>query len=153
MPDGELTPQEEAEKLIKRARIKAREIETKIEEAGGAYSALVYDAYNAMFMAARAALHYLDIPSSSHRTVASHYKHDIVEKGLIPSKFADHLQKIMVYWEEEQQGTKHEIDEARARRISEATKEVVDELAVVAGVKVPGHGAGSGIDRRLYTGQ
>lgn len=135
MADGELSPQEEAAKLIRRARIKAREIETKIQEAGGAYDALIYDAYNAMFMAARAALHVMGEECNSHRTVVAKYKHEIVEKKKVDDKFAGHLHKIQQYWEEEQTGTKHDIDSARAGRIYEATRDLVDALAGVAGVR------------------
>ncbi|MEO7994292.1 MAG: HEPN domain-containing protein [bacterium] len=133
--DSEFTPQQEAEKYIRRARMKAREIEAKLLETGGTYDALIYDSYNAMFMAARAALHVMEKQCNSHRTVASNYKHEIVEKKLIDPKFADHLHKIQVYWEEEQAGTKHEIDAERAQRIFVATRDIVDALAVVAGVK------------------
>ncbi|HYE79066.1 MAG TPA: HEPN domain-containing protein [bacterium] len=150
MAEEELQAREEAEKLIKRARIKAREIDTKIEEAGGPYDALIYDAYNAMFMAARAALHVLGFPSNSHRTVVSQYKHQIVEKKKIDPKFADHLLKIQTYWEEEQAGTKHDIDSDRAHRISTATREIVDALAVVAGVIEKGRNPAR--DRELYLG-
>jgi|GEM_PF-3872606 len=149
MSDGELSPQEEAAKLIRRARIKAREIETKIEETGGPYSALIYDAYNAMFMAARAALHYRGVECNSHRTVVSHYKHDIVEKKLVDPRFDGHLTKIQQYWEEEQTGTKHEIDRDRAIRIFQATRDLVDALAVVAGDKPA---ATNSHTRQLYQG-
>ncbi|MCG3151690.1 MAG: hypothetical protein GEEBNDBF_00971 [bacterium] len=145
----ELNPQEEAAKLIRRARIKAREIETKIEEAGGAYDTLIYDAYNAMFMAARAALHNMGVECNSHRTVVSHYRHDIIEKKLIDPKFESHLSKIQTYWEEEQQGTKHDIDADRAKRVAGATLELVDALAGLSGAKPTSLTAQQ---RQLYTG-
>ncbi|MBU1023043.1 HEPN domain-containing protein [bacterium] len=113
--------------MIRKARIKARGMQQLVTD--GNWDNIITDAYNVMYMAARGALSKLGYELNTHQTVASHYRHQVVEKDLIDMKFANHLTKIKKYWENEQNGQPEEIDQARAERIVQATLDLVDALA------------------------
>ena len=113
--------------MIRKARIKARGMQQLVAE--GNWDNIIIDAYNTMFMAARGALSKMGHDVNTHQTVASHYRREVVEKGLIDKKYGNHLMKIKKYWENEHDGQPEEIDHARAQRIVQATLDLVDALA------------------------
>jgi uncharacterized protein (UPF0332 family) len=115
--------------MIRKARIKARGMRQQVSV--GRWGNIISDAYNVMYMAARGALMKMGYQANTHQTVAARYRHEIIEKGLIDQKFADHLAKIKRYWENEQRGEPEQIDQARAERIAKATLELVDALATI----------------------
>ncbi|MCD6216268.1 HEPN domain-containing protein [bacterium] len=113
--------------MIRKARIKARGMQHQVKE--GDWDNIIVDAYNVMFMAARGALKKMGHTVSTHQTVASNYRREVIDKGVIDKKYANHLSKIKKYWENEQEGHPEEIDHARAERIVQATLDLVDALA------------------------
>jgi len=125
--------QEDFEGMLRKARIKARDMQLKVE--GGTWDTIISDAYNVMYMAARGALGKMGISANTHQTVASQYRRMIVDAHQIDPKFADHLTKIKNYWEGEQKGESQVIDNARAGRIVQATLELVDALARIGSTK------------------
>ncbi|HDS29465.1 MAG TPA: HEPN domain-containing protein, partial [Firmicutes bacterium] len=61
----------EADTLMRRARIKVRDMQNRLER--GEIDHMIPDAYNVMFMAAKAALMKRGIEAASHRTVIASY--------------------------------------------------------------------------------
>jgi uncharacterized protein (UPF0332 family) len=122
-----MTVGDEADSLMRRARIKVRDMRNRVER--GEFDHIIPDAYNVMFMAAKAALLKRGFEVASHRTVISTYKREFIEKRIISPDFEGHLNKIQGYWEKE--GTKEAevIDTPRAGRIVEATHNLVEALA------------------------
>ena len=113
----------EADSLMRRARIKARDMSNRVER--GEIDHIIPDAYNVMFMAAKAALMKRGFEVASHRTVVATYRREFIEKRLIPQEFEGHLTKIQTYWEKEGSDEAEKIDMARANRIVEATHALV----------------------------
>jgi uncharacterized protein (UPF0332 family) len=118
---------DEADSLMRRARIKVRDMQNRIER--GDIAHMIPDAYNAMFMAAKAALLKRGLEAASHRTVISTYKHEFIDKRIISPEFEGHLSKIQGYWEKEGTAEAEKVDVARATRIFEATHNLVEALA------------------------
>ena len=119
----------DADAMIRKARIKARGMQVRVDE--GNWDNIVTDAYNVMFMAARGALAKLGVTVNTHQTVVAQYRRMIVEQSLVDKKFGEHLAKIKRYWENERNGQPEEVDQARATRIALATLELVDALAFI----------------------
>lgn len=119
--------QEDPDGLIRKARIRAREMQMRVE--GGSWDTIIADTYNVMYMAAKGALSKVGVLANTHQTVASQYRRMIIDSGLIDSKFAEHLSKIKNYWEGEQKGQMQIVDHERAKRIVQATVDLVDALA------------------------
>lgn len=113
--------------MIRKARIKARGMQHTVKE--GDWDGIIKDAYNVMFMAARGALSKMGHNVTTHQTVAANYRREVIDKGVIDAKFANHLVKIKKYWESELDGHPEEIDHARAVRIVDATLDLVEALA------------------------
>ena len=113
--------------MIRKARIKARGMQGMVKEAN--WDSIIKDAYNVMFMAARGALTKMGHTVTTHQTVASNYRRELIDKGVIDQKYANHLSKIKKYWENEMEGHPEEIDGPRAEKIVEATLDLVDALA------------------------
>jgi len=122
-----MTVGDEADSLMRRARIKVRDMQNRIER--GEIQHIIPDAYNVMFMAAKAALMKRGIEAASHRTVVANYKHEFIEKRLISPEFEGHLTKIQAYWEKEGSPEAEKVDGPRANRILEATHNLVEALA------------------------
>ena len=118
---------DEADSLMRRARIKVRDMQNRIER--GEIDHIIPDAYNVMFMAAKAALMKRGFEVASHRTVMSTYKHEFIEKRIISPEFENHLVKIQNYWEKEGSPEAEKIDSPRATRILEASHNLVEALA------------------------
>ncbi len=117
----------EADSLMRRARIKVREMLNRVDR--GEVDHMVPDAYNVMFMAAKAALMKRGFEVASHRTVVATFRREFVNKRLIPQEFAEYLIKIQKYWEAEGTPDAEQVDHARAERIVEATHKIVEALA------------------------
>ena len=117
----------EADSLMRRARIKIRDMMNRIER--GEIDHMIPDAYNVMFMAAKAALMKRGFEVASHRTVTSTYRREFIEKRLISAEYEGYLAKIQRYWEAEGTPNAETIDQARAARIVEATHKLVEALA------------------------
>jgi len=117
----------EADSLMRRARIKVRDMINRAER--GEVDHMVPDAYNVMFMAAKAALMKRGFEVASHRTVASTYRKEFIDKRLISPEFEGYLSKIQGYWEKEGTPESEKIDQARAERVVEATHKLVEALA------------------------
>lgn len=117
----------EAESLMRRARIKVRDMRNRVER--GDIDHMIPDAYNVMFMAAKAALAARGYEVASHRTVISTYRKEFIEKRLISPEFEGHLTKIQGYWEKEGTPEAEAVDAARAARIVEATHKLIEALA------------------------
>ena len=122
-----MTVGDEADSLMRRARIKVREMRTRTER--GDFDHIIPDAYNVMFMAAKAALMKRGFEVASHRTVIATYRHEFIDKRIIPPEFENHLQKIQTYWEKEGTPEAEKIDAPRAGRIVEAANSLVESLA------------------------
>lgn len=118
---------EEADSLLRRARIKVRDMQNRVER--GEVDHIIPDAYNVMFMAAKAALMKRGFEVASHRTVISTYKREFIEKRIISPEFEGYLTKIQAYWEKEGTPEAEVVDPARASRIVEATHNLVEALA------------------------
>jgi len=117
----------EADSLMRRARIKIRDMRNRIER--GEIDHIIPDAYNVMFMAAKAALMKRGFEVASHRTVVATYRREFIEKRLISPDFEGYLTKIQGYWEKEGTSEAEAVDAARADRIVEATHNLVEALA------------------------
>jgi uncharacterized protein (UPF0332 family) len=117
----------EADSLMRRARIKVRDMRNRIER--GEIDHIIPDAYNVMFMAAKAALMKRGFEVASHRTVVATYRREFIEKRLIAPDFEGYLTKIQGYWEKEGTSEAEAVDAARADRIVEATHNLVEALA------------------------
>jgi uncharacterized protein (UPF0332 family) len=117
----------EADSLMRRAQIKAREMRNRVDR--GEIDHMIPDAYNVMFMAAKAALLKRGFEVSSHRTVVSTYRREFIDRRLISQEFEGYLLKIQKYWEAEGTPTAEAVDHARADRIVEAAIKLVDALA------------------------
>jgi len=117
----------EADSLMRRARIKVRDMMNRVER--GEVDHMIPDAYNVMFMAAKAALMKRGFEVASHRTVLASYRREFIEKRLISPEFEGYLQKIQRYWEAEGTPDSEMVDQARAGRIVEATHKLVEALA------------------------
>lgn len=117
----------EADALMRRARIKVRDMQNRLER--GDVEHMIPDAYNVMFMAAKAALMKRGIEAASHRTVIASYRKEFIDKRIISPEFEGHLTKIQGYWEKEGTQEAQAVDTARAGRIVEATMKLVDALA------------------------
>ncbi|MFH1676434.1 MAG: HEPN domain-containing protein [bacterium] len=117
----------EADSLIRRARIKVHDMKDRIER--GDIGHIIPDAYNVMFMAAKAALMKRGFEVASHRTVVATYRKEFIDKRLISPDFEGHLSKIQAYWEKEGTTEAEVIDTARASRIVDATFKLVEALA------------------------
>lgn len=117
----------EADSLMRRAQIKAREMRNRVDR--GEIDHMIPDAYNVMFMAAKAALLKRGFEVSSHRTVVSTYRREFIDRRLISQEFEGYLLKIQKYWEAEGTPTAETVDHARADRIVEAAIKLVDALA------------------------
>lgn len=122
MPNGT-----EADSLMRRARIKVRDMSSRVER--GEIDHIIPDAYNVMFMAAKAALMKRGYEVASHRTVVSTYRKEFIEKRLISPDYEGYLTKIQGYWEKEGTAEAEKVDNARANRIVEATHNLVEALA------------------------
>jgi len=122
MPSGT-----EADSLMRRARIKVRDMSSRVER--GEIGHIIPDAYNVMFMAAKAALMKRGFEVASHRTVVSTYRREFIEKKLISPDYEGYLAKIQGYWEKEGTADAEKVDNARANRIVEATHNLVEALA------------------------
>jgi uncharacterized protein (UPF0332 family) len=120
---------EDFDSMLRKARIKSRDMQLKVE--AGNWDSIITDAYNVMYMAARGALGKMGYPANTHQTVASQYRRLIIDGGQIDKKFADHLTKIKNYWEGEQKGEMQIVDKDRAKRIVQATLDLVDALAKI----------------------
>jgi uncharacterized protein (UPF0332 family) len=118
---------DESDSLMRRARIKVRDMRTRVER--GEFDHLIPDAYNVMFMAAKAALMKRGYEVASHRTVISTYKREFIDKRIIAPEFETHLNKIQTYWEKEGTPEAEKVDVPRAGRIVEATHNLVEALA------------------------
>ena len=118
---------EEAEGLMRRAKIKVRDMRRRVEL--GDTDHIIPDAYNVMFMAAKAALMKRGIEVASHRSVISGYRREFIEKRLISPEFEGYLTKIQSYWEKEGTPQAEKVDAARAARIVEAAHNLVEALA------------------------
>lgn len=117
----------EADSLMRRAQIKAREMRNRVDR--GDVDHMIPDAYNVMFMAAKAALMKRGFEVASHRTVVSTYRREFIDKRLIGQEYEGYLTKIQKYWEAEGTPEAEGIDVARAERIVEAAINLVDALA------------------------
>ncbi len=117
----------EADSLMRRARIKVRDMMNRVER--GEIDHMIPDAYNVMFMAAKAALMKRGFEVASHRTVVSTYRREFIDKRLISPEYEGYLAKIQKYWESEGTPEAEAIDTARAGRIVEATHKLVEALA------------------------
>ena len=117
----------EADRLMRRARIKVHDMRERVER--GNIDHMVPDAYNVMFMAAKAALMKRGIEVASHRTVVSNYKREFIQKRIISPEFEGYLVKIQNYWEKEGTTDAEIVDTARASRIVEATDKLVEALS------------------------
>ncbi len=117
----------EADSLMRRARIKVRDMINRVER--GEVDHMVPDAYNVMFMAAKAALMKRGFEVASHRTVASTYRKEFIDKRLISPEYEGYLMKIQKYWEKEGTPEAEDLDLARAERVVEATHKLVEALA------------------------
>lgn len=117
----------EADSLMRRAQIKAREMRNRVDR--GEIDHMIPDAYNVMFMAAKAALMKRGFEVASHRTVVSTYRREFIDKRLISQEFEGYLLKIQKYWEAEGTPEAEVVDHARADRIVEAAIKLVDSLA------------------------
>lgn len=122
-----MTVAAEADRLMRRARIKVHDMRDRVER--GNIEHMIPDAYNVMFMAAKAALMKRGIEVASHRTVLSNYKREFIQKRIISPEFEGYLTKIQTYWENEGTPDAEAIDAARAGRIVEATDKIVEALA------------------------
>jgi uncharacterized protein (UPF0332 family) len=117
----------EADSLMRRARIKVRDMINRVER--GEVDHMVPDAYNVMFMAAKAALMKRGFEVASHRTVVSTYRKEFIDKRLISPEYEGYLMKIQKYWEKEGTPEAEDLDQARAERVVEATHKLVEALA------------------------
>jgi len=117
----------EADSLMRRARIKVRDMMNRVER--GEIDHMIPDAYNVMFMAAKAALMKRGFEVASHRTVVSTYRREFIDKRLISPEYEGYLAKIQKFWESEGTPEAEIIDTARAGRIVEATHKLVEALA------------------------
>jgi uncharacterized protein (UPF0332 family) len=117
----------EAESLMRRARIKVRDMRNRVER--GDTDHMIPDAYNVMFMAAKAALMARGYEVASHRTVISTYRKEFIDKRLISPEFEGYLTKVQGYWEKEGTSEAEVVDAARAERIVEATHKLIEALA------------------------
>ncbi len=117
----------EADSLMRRARIKVRDMMNRVER--GDIDHMIPDAYNVMFMAAKAALMKRGFEVASHRTVTSTYRREFIEKRLISPDYEGYLVKIQRYWEAEGTPDAEVVDLARGERILEATHKLVEALA------------------------
>ena len=117
----------EADSLMRRARIKVQDMKTRVER--GDIDHMIPDAYNVMFMAAKAALMKRGFEVASHRTVTSTYRREFIDKRLISPEFEGYLAKIQKYWEEEGTINAQTVDQGRAERIVDATHKLVEALA------------------------
>jgi uncharacterized protein (UPF0332 family) len=122
MPSGT-----EADSLMRRARIKVRDMSSRVER--GEIDHIIPDAYNVMFMAAKAALMKRGFEVASHRTVVATYRREFIDKRLISPEYEGYLVKIQGYWEKEGTVDAEQVDGARANRIVEATHNLVEALA------------------------
>jgi uncharacterized protein (UPF0332 family) len=117
----------EADSLMRRARIKVRDMMNRVER--GEIDHMIPDAYNVMFMAAKAALMKRGFEVASHRTVVSTYRHEFIDKRLISPEYEGYLTKIQKYWEQEGTPDSQSVDQGRAERIVEAAHKLVEALA------------------------
>ena len=122
-----MTVGDEADSLMRRARIKVRDMRNRIER--GDIDHIIPDAYNVMFMAAKAALMKRGFEVASHRTVIATYRREFIDRRLISPEFEGHLSKIQTYWEKEGTPEAEKVDGPRANRIVEATHNLVEALA------------------------
>jgi len=122
-----MTSQAEADSLMRRARIKVQDMKIRVER--GDTDHMIPDAYNVMFMAAKAALMKRGFEVASHRTVTASYRREFIDKTLISPEFEGYLNKIQKYWEMEGTPMAEKIDQARAERLIEATNKLVEALA------------------------
>jgi len=117
----------ESDSLMRRARIKVRDMMNRVER--GEIDHMIPDAYNVMFMAAKAALMKRGLEVASHRTVVATYRREFIDKRLISPEYEGYLMKIQKYWEQEGTPEAQNVDQARAERIIEATHKLVEALA------------------------
>jgi uncharacterized protein (UPF0332 family) len=124
---SKMTVGDEADSLMRRARIKVREMRNRVER--GEIDHIIPDAYNVMFMAAKAALMKRGFEVASHRTVISTYRREFIDKRIIAPEYEGYLNKIQGYWEKEGTPEAEKVDSPRAGRIVEATHNLVEALA------------------------
>lgn len=122
-----MTVGDEADSLMRRAKIKVRDMRERVER--GDIDHIIPDAYNVMFMAAKAALMKRGFEVASHRTVITTYKREFIDKRIISPEFEGYLTKVQAYWEREGTPEAEVVDAARAARIVEATHNLVEALA------------------------
>ncbi len=122
-----MTNSAEADNMMRKARIKIRDMRNRIER--DEIGHMIPDAYNVMFMAAKAALLKRDIQVQSHRTVIATYRREFIDNHVITPEFDSYLTKIQGYWEREGTPDAEAVDAARAERIVEAAHKLVEALA------------------------
>ena len=124
-----MADKEEIERLMRTARVRVRELEAAFD--GGDFKKVVQDAYNVMFMAARATVNHLGANATSHRAVASIFRKELIGRHLVNKKYQDHLRKITGYRDEVMKEGSPEIDQEKAQKIIQASKDFVKILTEV----------------------
>ena len=119
-----MVEKEETERLIRTARIRARGLDEAFEE--GDYKKVVQDAYNVMFMAARATMNHLGANATSHRAIASIYRKELIGRQLLDKKYKEHLRKIHDY--RDQVMADEELDKELVEKIADACKDFVNVM-------------------------
>jgi uncharacterized protein (UPF0332 family) len=120
---------EEIERLMRSARVRCRGLEESYKN--GEYDKIINEAYNAMYMAARATVNHLGADATSHRAVASIYRKELIGRRVLQRKYQDHLRKIHRYREEFLEGKFGELDEEQAGKIVSACKDFIAVLTKV----------------------
>ncbi len=122
-----MAEKEEIERLIRGARVKQKDLDDAL--AAGDFNQVVQEAYNIMYMAARACLNHLGANATSHRAVASIYRKELIGKHLLDRKYQDHLRKIHSYREETMDPSNPPMEREQAEKIVAATKDFVIQMS------------------------
>ena len=118
-----MVEKEETARLIRTARIRARALDEAFKE--GDNKKVVLEAYNAMFMAARATVNHLGANAISHRAVASIYRKELIGRKLLDRKYREHLRKIHNYREQVISEEQTDMEPELVEKIIEVCKDFV----------------------------
>ena len=86
---------------------------------------VVQEAYNVMFMAAKATMNHLGANATSHRAVASIYRKELIGRKLLDRKYTEHLRKIYNYREQVMSKEQPDLEPELVEKIIEVCKDFV----------------------------
>ena len=124
-----MVEREEIDRMITKARIRSRALETAFKE--GEYDDIVKEAYNVMYMAARAVINHLGGEVISHRQVASLFRKEIIGRKLMSRDYQEHLHKSLQYRDQVLAGEFDNTDIEKLEKITNACADLVKNLDAV----------------------